>query len=217
MAQVKYLFLTLVFSLSLIGCSSDNGSSAAVPPVDDDIVTVLSWPYSTGNSSLKPVGAFFVTNGAVYDRFFRTAFDFAVYGQNSSFTDYDYDYNYTCDVNIWDWIFGGSAINCQTEEQRFNDYLNWLANEGTVVEILSINEDGLVDLRIHLGTFIDSYRRVYYDEHVRSFDIQGLATRDFSGRLIIDAGSLVFASLTTDSTDFDIYFENSLLGQIVIR
>lgn len=228
---MKHLtLLLLAISLSFtMACSkkSDGGVVVTPPPTTDPNQPgtnpdgSLNWPYYQGGHyySNQPAGDITVSNNSQYKKFFKTAFDYAYYGGNYSYDEYDYDYNYTCDANIFFWLTGGDFIDCYTQQDQFNDYVEWLASEGTVVQLTGIS-GYQVHIRVHLGSYIEwnwGSPSILMDEHVRTLDMTATASRNAQGQLILDAYPLEMVSVQGDDSRYNIYFEGTKFGTIRLR
>ena len=180
---------------------------------------ISGWPYPIGSNGIinsQPLGFIQVSNATVYKNFIQAAIDYQYNGGNVGYQNYNnYDYGYTCDFNIWDGLFDGfnNFGDCGTYEDDFDDYINDLITQGTLIVINSINGNQL-QLEILLGADQDFGGNIYYET---SIQLNASIHRNNNNQLVIDAGPFDLLSATGNDTLLQVSFENTPFGQVQLH
>ncbi len=225
---MKHLVLILLAAtLSInVACSkkkSGGGTVATAPPVAVD----PNNPYNPGTyypgfpapqNAKYHYGSVQIIKPATYVSFLKSAFYYQTYQQQGNYygqqaNGSSYNYSYSCDFNIFRWLFEGQALNCNSGGQsQFDNYVQQLVYQQTMVQLLFL-ADGTVKGLWLAGASMDGAGNMYAYEQI---PFRGRISQLHDGRLIVDAGPIVLLS-TGSYTNFDIYFNESTLGNVTIR
>ena len=219
----KLILILLATTLTVsVACSKKKSSSpvatAPTTPTDPNnpsggVIIGLPAPvnakfyFGTANISKRPT----------YVNFMRSAFGYQYYNQDQGYGQnqgYSYNYSYSCDLNLFRWLFDDELIQCSGGQDQYNDYVSDLSYEKAMVQFL-FNSNGSVKGLWLAGASQDLQGNFYAYEQIPFY---GNVTKLQDGRYMITAGPLVFLTKSTANLmNFDIFFEETLFGNITIQ
>lgn len=224
MRTLILILLAATLSVNVACSKKKSSSSVATAPTTPTNPNTPTYPggvipnYPAPQNAKFYYGTVNISKRQTYVNFLRSAFGYQYYNQNDYGYGYNqgysYSYSYSCDINLFRWLFDDNLIDCGGGQNQYNDYVTDLSYEKAMVQFL-FSGDGSVKGLWLAGASQDLYGNFYAYEQVpfygRLFQIQ-------DGRFMIEAGPLAFLTTSTgNNMNFDVFFEESKLGNTTIR
>jgi len=236
MRRLILIILTATLSMSVACSKKKSSSTVATTPTDNTTTTTTGSSVIVGlpspvNSSFY-YGTVTMSQRSVYKNFLKAAFGYQYSNNGSSYgsNSYNYSYSYSCNFDLLQWLFGGSALDCGSGGgNQYNQYIDDLSRKPALVQFL-FKSDGTVRGLWLVDGFM---QRNYQDPNCSAFTYQNNAncvqfyaqqqipfdarvTKLADGRYLLEAGPLVFLT-TTAVSNFDVFFEEARFGNVSIQ